>query len=130
MDVEDNAFAILDLVSGATAQFHVSWTNWRNVFSLEIFGNAGYLAVNGLGGSYGAETLEWGRRKAEGGKPDIDTFEFTHEDISWREEWREFLTAIAEQRVPLGDGRDGLMANRIIAALYDSSERGMPVGIG
>jgi len=44
---------------------------------LEVFGKAGYLAVNGLGGSYGAETLEWGRRKAEGGRPDIDIFEFT-----------------------------------------------------
>ena len=129
MDVEDNAFAILDLASGATAQFHVSWTNWRNVFSLEVFGKGGYLAVNGLGGSYGPETLEWGRRKTEGGRPDIESFEFPQEDNSWREEWHEFRSAILEKRAPIGDGRDGLMANRIIAALYESSERGMPVTI-
>lgn len=119
--VEDNAFAILGLRGGATCQFHVSWTNWRNVFSFEIFGTRGYIAINGLGGSYGPETLEIGIRRPEGGRPDIEVTEFPPEDDSWREEWREFRSAVAEQRVPLGSGRDGLMANRIIEALYTSS---------
>lgn len=129
IDVEDNAFAILTAESGVTCQFHVSWTNWRNVFSFEIFGDGGYLSVSGLGGSYGPETLEYGRRKPEGGRPDIDTFEFPSEDISWKEEWKDFRTAIEEQRRPLADGRDGLMANRLVAALYESSRNNAPAAI-
>ncbi len=129
IEVEDNAFALLGLRSGATCQFHVSWTNWRNVFSFEIFGTQGYITINGLGGSYGPETLEYGRRRVEGGRPDIEVQEFPPEDMSWREEWKEFRGAIAERRVPLGSGHDGLMANRIIEALYASSRTGARVAL-
>ncbi|MBE0643770.1 MAG: Gfo/Idh/MocA family oxidoreductase [Bacteroidetes bacterium] len=129
IEVEDNAFALLGLRSGATCQFHVSWTNWRNVFSFEIFGTQGYITINGLGGSYGPETLEVGKRRAEGGRPDIEVTEYPAEDTSWREEWKEFRSAIDEQRAPLGSGRDGLMANRVIEALYASSHSGARVAL-
>lgn len=118
VDVEDNAFALFRTDRGVTAQMHVSWTNWRNVFSFEVFGRAGYLAVNGLGGSYGAETLEWGRRRPEGVRPDIETFSYPAEDGSWTAEWAEFRAAIAEGREPSGSGEDGLAANRVIEELY------------
>ncbi len=121
IDVEDNAFAILKMHGGVTASFHVSWTNWRNIFSFEIFGTQGYIYINGLGGSYGPETLELGRRRPEGGRPDIETIEYPPEDVSWTAEWNEFRTAIDERRTPLGSGRDGLMANLVIEALYRSS---------
>ena len=62
INVEDNAFAILKTERGVRASFHVSWTNWRNVFSFEVSGTKGYLSVQGLGGSYGPETLELGIR--------------------------------------------------------------------
>ncbi|MFZ1728609.1 MAG: Gfo/Idh/MocA family oxidoreductase [Bacteroidota bacterium] len=127
IEVEDNAFALLGLRNGATCQFHVSWTNWRNVFSFEIFGTQGYITISGLGGSYGPETLEVGTRRAEGGRPDIEVFEFPSEDHSWREEWQDFRRAIDEQNVPSGSGRDGLMANRIVEALYASSSSGILV---
>ena len=130
IDVEDNAFAILTLASGATCQFHVSWTNWRNVFSFEIFGTRGYITVNGLGGSYGPETLEFGRRRPEGGRPDIESIAYPPEDSSWRAEWQEFRDAIASGRAPYGSGVDGLMANRVIEALYRSSAERRPVSIG
>ena len=129
IEVEDNAFAILGLRGGATCQFHVSWTNWRNVFSFEIFGTRGYIAVNGLGGSYGPETLEFGRRREEGGRPDIESVEYPAEDHSWREEWKEFRSAINDDRAPWGSGEDGLMANRVVEALYASSASGGPVVI-
>ena len=129
IEVEDNAFAILGLEGGATCQFHVSWTNWRNVFSFEIFGTRGYIAVNGLGGSYGPETLEFGRRREEGGRPDIETIEYPAEDNSWQEEWKDFRSAIADRRAPWGSGQDGYMANRVVEALYASSASGGPVVI-
>ena len=121
MEVEDNAYAIAKTEKGVTASFHVSWTNWKNVFSFEIFGTQGYLKITGLGGSYGLESLEIGRRKKEGGRPDIEMFEFPPEDVSWKEEWKEFKSAISQNREPLGNGYDGLMANKIIEAIYKSS---------
>ncbi len=121
MEVEDNAFAIVKTAEGVSASFHVSWTNWKNIFSFEIFGTGGYLKITGLGGSYGPESLEIGKRRKEGGRPDIEVFEFPSEDVSWKEEWKEFKTAIIEGREPLGNGNDGLAANRVIEALYRSS---------
>jgi predicted dehydrogenase len=121
IEVEDNAFAILKLKNDATASFHVSWTNWRNTFSFEAFGTDGYLKIDGLGGHYGDETLEYGRRKKEGGKPDIETFEFPPGDASWKLEWKEFKSAVLEHREPVGSGMDGLKANEVIGALYQAS---------
>jgi predicted dehydrogenase len=123
IEVEDNAFAILKTVQGVIASFHVSWTNWRNMFSFEVFGTDGYLKIEGLGGHYGPETLEYGRRKKEGGRPDIETFEFAPEDVSWKYEWREFKSAVHEKREPIGSGLDGLKANEVVEALYQSSEK-------
>jgi predicted dehydrogenase len=122
MEVEDNAFAILETENNVTASFHVSWTNWKNIFSFEVFGTEGYLRIEGLGGSYGPETLEYGKRKKEGGKPDIEVFEYTPEDISWVKEWEEFKNAIKEKREPIGSGLDGLKANEVIEAIYRSND--------
>ena len=122
MEVEDNAFAILETESEVTANFNVSWTNWRNIFSFEIFGNLGYLAINGLGGSYGIETLEVGKRREEGGRPLIVIKEYPPEDISWKKEWEEFVAAINEERDVIGNYFDGLEANRVINSIYESNK--------
>jgi predicted dehydrogenase len=123
MEVEDNAFGILKTVNGVTASFHVSWTNWKNIFSFEIFGTEGYIKIEGLGGSYGPESLEVGKRKKEGGKPDIYSVNYEPEDISWKEEWKEFKSACMDSREPLGSGEDGLKANEVIEALYLSDKQ-------
>ena len=62
MEVEDNAFAVFRTAKGQTASMHTSWTQWKNRFTFEVFGEAGYLIINGLGGSYGKETLTFGKR--------------------------------------------------------------------
>lgn len=130
MEVEDNAFAVLETKNSVTASFHVSWTNWKNIFSFEVFGSGGYVRIEGLGGSYGTETLEMGIRKKEGGRPDITFTEFPPEDISWDCEWKEFLDAIQAEREPVGSGNDGHEANKIIQALYTASGTNTPVRIG
>src|ERR1035437_4251579 len=122
LEVEDNAFALLKTKNNVSASFHVSWTNWKNIFSFEIFGTDGYLRIEGLGGSYGPETLELGIRNPEGGKPKITSFFFDLEDISWKNEWIEFKSAIKEKREPIGSGQDGLRANEVIEAIYSSSQ--------
>ncbi len=123
MDVEDNACAILKTQNNVTATFSVSWTNWKNIFSFEIFGMDGYLKIEGLGGSYGNETLEFGKRKKEGGRPDIELFEFGEEDVSWKDEWMDFKCAIVNERTVGADGNDGLKANEVVEAIYQSSEK-------
>jgi predicted dehydrogenase len=127
IEVEDNAFALMTCKKNVTAMFHVSWTNWRNIFSFELFGSNGYLAVNGIGGSYGLETLEWGKRKQEGGRPDIEVYEFSSSDKSWETEWNEFRTAIKEKREPLKNGIDGLRANQVVEAMYQSQRLNTPI---
>jgi predicted dehydrogenase len=137
MDVEDTAFALFKTAKGQTASMHTSWTQWKNRFTFEIFGEAGYLIVEGLGGSYGVETLKIGKRKREegkmlkylGGVPDEEILTYEGPDTSWREEWKEFTAAIRENREPMGNGEDGLEAMRMIEAVYRSSKENRPIKI-
>jgi len=101
---------------------HTSWTQWKNLFSFEIFGKKGYLIINGLGGSYGKEVLEIGRRKEEGGIPEEKIIEFESDDISWQKELIEFFAAIKERREPIGSGYDGYKVNLMIEAVYKSAK--------
>ena len=135
MLVEDNAIMLLRAEGERTASLHVSWTHWKNRFQFEIFGEKGSLHVEGLGGSYGMEKLVRRMRRADPenpgqyaeGAPDEEVEEFPGPDISWDEEWREFTGAILEGGQPLGSGRDGLQANRIIDAVYRSARLNAPV---
>jgi predicted dehydrogenase len=118
--VDDNAFGLLR--NGKTTfAFHVSTTNWKNTFSFEVFGSLGYLQVDGKGGSYGQERLIFGRRRKRFGIPIIKEFTFRSDDLSWNREWENFVDAIAG-RVPVcGGSLDGLYANAVVEALYESS---------
>ena len=118
--LEDNGFALLRYASGATAQFHTSWTQWKNLFSLEIFGTAGELVMDGLGGSYGTEKLTMHMRKPEGGAPDTTEQIFDGPDNSWRDKWQDFLGAI-EGKPFLGTPEDGVSVMAALEAIYRSS---------
>jgi predicted dehydrogenase len=129
MQVEDNAFAVFKNDAGVIATMHTSWTQWKNLFSFEIFGDLGYLVVDGLGGSYGIETLKIGRRNLKGGPPEERIEQFTGPDNSWQLEWEEFAGAVREKRQPLGSGLDGLAANKMIDAVLRSTQTGKPAKI-
>lgn len=125
-DLEDNGFGTFRYASGVVAIFHTSWTQWKNLFSLEIFGTEGALLVEGLGRSYGTETLTVHRRKPEGGAPDAETLLYEGEDESWRLEWADFVGAVRHGRSMLGTADDGVAAMRMLDALYRSAASGMP----
>ena len=59
--VEDNGFAMLRTASGCVAWLQASCTEWKNLFSFEIYGRHAKLQVDGLGGSYGTERLTFYR---------------------------------------------------------------------
>ncbi|MFL5955192.1 MAG: Gfo/Idh/MocA family protein [Gaiellaceae bacterium] len=128
--LEDNAFVLLRTEDGRVASFHTSWTQWRNLFRFEVLGTDGYLVVDGLGGSYGAERLTRGRRRNKGGVPEEETVSFPGEDLSWANEWREFKNAVEFGRQPLGSGEDGLAAARILDAVYAAASTGRVTRVG
>jgi predicted dehydrogenase len=126
--VEDNAFALLRAKAGHICSVHMSWTEWKNLFSFEIFGKKAYLKMDGLGGSYGTERLTQG--KMDLAAPFSEkVIEFEGPDISFREEWRELTSAIKENREPIGNAEDGLAALKLTFAIYESSKEGKSVKI-
>lgn len=127
--LEDNGVALMRTAAGHIAIIHTSWTQWKNLFRFEAFGRDGYLLINGLGGSYGNETLTLGLRRPESGPPIEETWEFPGPDISWQAEWEEFKAAISEGRQPLGNGHDGFQAARVIDAIYESASSGRMVSL-
>ena len=120
--LEDNGFAILRCGAGVVASLHTSWTQWKNLFSLELFGERGALIVEGLGGSYGPETLHVHERMLQGGAPSIRTERFEGADESWKAEWAGFVRAIREGTPYDGGPNDGLVVMAALDALYRSAE--------
>jgi predicted dehydrogenase len=116
--VEDNCFLALRGGDGKMAWLHASWTEWKNMFSFEIAGRNGKLAIEGLGGSYGTERLTWHRMRPEMGPPDTTTWEFPQHDSSWRAEFVDFAEAVATGRRPCGDVKDAHANLQIIAQAY------------
>lgn len=126
--LEDNAFLLLR-GGGRVASLHASLTQWRNLFSFEVFGREGYAAVEGLGGSYGVERAVLGRR--DFAAPFSETaIEFRGPDCSWHEEWRNFRAAAAASPPTAASARDGLEAMRLVFAAYESARAGVPVRLG
>ena len=126
--LEDNAFALLRTAAGQVASLHASWSQWKPFFSFEVSGHDGYLIVEGLGGAYGTERASLGRR--DFGAPfREEAVEFRGEDRSWEDEWREFVSAIREDREPLASGEDGLAALELAHAIYESARSGKAVGL-
>lgn len=133
--LEDNAFALLEHGAGGVTQFHVSLTQWKNLFSFEIYGDQGSVTVEGLGGSYGPERVVWHRRRPQSGPPLEESFEFDEPLGSWRREWRGFLAAVSGAPVPAGavpiaTAADGIAVMETVAALYASARSGGAVACG
>jgi predicted dehydrogenase len=123
--VEDNVFALLRNATGCVASLHASWTNWKNTFVFEAFGEAGYLTVSGLGGHYGTERLAWGTRRTLGATPEEQHFEFPGPDQSLAREWQDFVDCIRQDRTPQSDGRDGWKTLLLADSIYrDASANG------
>jgi predicted dehydrogenase len=118
MPVDDNAFMTLTTGTGQVAHLHVSCTEWKNLFSLEIYARHAKLHVDGLGGSYGVERLAHYAMRPEMGPPDTLIYEYPGPDRSWADEWTEFGRAIATRESPNGDLQDALATMRVVDVLY------------
>jgi predicted dehydrogenase len=121
MPVDDNAFLSLRTAHGQTAWLHVSCSEWKNLFSLEIYGRIGKLHIEGLGGSYGVERLAFYKMLPAMGPPETTIFEYPRGDDSWRLEMEEFLEDIRLGRTPEPGLREGLATLRIVESVYRKS---------
>jgi predicted dehydrogenase len=118
MPVEDNAFAMLKTAAGQVAWLHASWTEWKNLFSFEVFGKRGKLQIDGLGGSYGTERLTFYRMLPELGPPETTIWEFPGPDRSWENEFAHFARCVETGDLPCGSLADALAALEIVGRLY------------
>jgi len=116
MPVDDNGFLLLRTANNQVAWLHVSCTEWKNLFSFEIYGRTGKLHIEGLGGSYGVERLAYYRMLPEMGPPETTIWEFPGADTSWTVEFAEFLEDIRLERAP----SSGLDAARAALAVVSA----------
>jgi predicted dehydrogenase len=125
MPVEDNGFMLLRTPRQQVAFLHASWSEWKNLFSFEIFGKVGKIDISGLGGSYGLERLTFYRMLPEMGPPETRLWEYPEKDASWEAEFREFLEDIRLGRSPSASLEDARAALDVVGRLYaaDSAAR-------
>lgn len=108
MDVDDNAVVTL-AASGRTGPwtaFHVSCSEWKNLFDMEIYARSAKWQITGLAGSYGPQVLRIFRMRPEMGPPDVEEVPAVDDDQSWRLEWEHFRHAIVS-----GNGSAALEGN-------------------
>ncbi|MFI3218701.1 MAG: Gfo/Idh/MocA family oxidoreductase [Methylococcales bacterium] len=121
MPVDDNGFMILKTPKQQVAFLHASCTEWKNMFSMEIYGRDGKLDISGLGGSYGVERLTHYKMLPEMGPPETTSWEFPMTDNSWDVEIADFYDDIRLNRLPASGLSDAYAALKIIEQIYKES---------
>lgn len=115
--VEDNA--VLTLSDGKTwATFHVSCSEWKNSFSLELYGRTGKARILGLGGSYGTESLTYYRMLPEMGPPIEEQFEYGQPDDSWGKDLENLVRHVEEGAPLCGDIQSARYALEQVRCAY------------
>ncbi len=123
--VEDNVFAIMaNSKTGVSAQLHSTMTDWRFIFSLEVFLSSGYLVLNGLKtstGKYGKEMLTIAKNRTTAPKATFtEEINITYDvDNSWNSEVEHFFDCVKKD-IPIktGNSLDALSLMKIIDEIY------------
>ena len=125
MPIEDNVFAILkNTESGVIASLHSTMTQWRHLFSIEIFMEKGYMVLNGLITSsmtYGEELLSIAKNRTTAPAAtwlDEEKETFTINN-SWKYEMKHFFNSIIhDSPITIGNSQDALKLMRVIDEIY------------
>ena len=125
LDIEDNVFAIFrNSKTGQVASLHSTMTQWRHLFSLEIFLERGYITINGLktsSNTYGDEAMTIVRNRS---KPPAAAWTkqedlVFHTDYSWEKEMKVFVESVrANKLVPVGNAKDALKLMSLVEEVY------------
>lgn len=127
--IEDNVFAIFrDSKSGICASIHSTMTQWRYLFSLEVFMEGGALILNGLktsSGAYGEEKLAIKRNPAplQDGSFESEEQIVYKIDNSWQSEIDHFFECIQQnQDIRYGTSADALAVMQMIDRIYEAGK--------
>lgn len=116
--IDDNAFVSLKTQNNNLAWLHVSCTEWKNKFTFEIYGETGKILIDGLGRSYGTETLSLFVMSPEMGPPNTMVYKYDGDDNSWKHEQDEFKMEIEKNIKPSPSVDDGIEILKIVEKLY------------
>ncbi|HEY2258622.1 MAG TPA: Gfo/Idh/MocA family oxidoreductase [Solirubrobacteraceae bacterium] len=122
--VEDNAALVLgdgDSRDAVWAMLHVTWTEWKNTFSIEVYCRTAKLQVDGLVRSYGSQRLRVFRMLPELGPPEVRERSYGDQDLSWAREWDHFTTALQTGESLLGNLDDARYAWSRVEDAYAAS---------
>jgi predicted dehydrogenase len=121
MPVDDNGFMLLKTPKQQVAFLHASCTEWKNLFSMEIYGEDGKLDLSGLGGSYGLEKLTYYKMLPQMGPPETTSWEYPMADDSWAIEMAEIYEDIHQNREPAAGLNDAYQSLKVINQIYKDS---------
>jgi len=124
LDIEDNVFAIFYNKQGQVASLHSTMTQWRHLFSFEIFLERGYITINGLktsSNAYGDEVMSVVKNRtlppaAMWTNEEDMVF---HVDTSWKRELGIFVNSIKNNElIPVGNTQDAYKLMRLVEKMY------------
>ena len=121
MPVEDNGFMILKTSENKVAFLQASCTEWKNLFSFEIFGKLGKLDLTGLGGSYGLEKITFYKMLPEMCPPKTISWEYPMTDNSWEVEINDFFENIRLNKNPTTSLIDARAVLSTVETIYKKS---------
>ena len=126
-NVEDNAFINLcSSHNNIVASLHSTITQWRYLFSFELFFEKGAVTLNGLrtgSGNYGRETLTVKPDKSGSYNGSCDDFEHEyHVNNSWGTEMSSFIESIKNgQKYPYAGINEAMNIMTLIEKIYSSA---------
>lgn len=129
MDIEDNVFAILkNSQTGVVASLHSTMTQWRHLFSIEIFLEKGYMVLNGLktsSNTYGDEVLTIAKNRSTAPAAtweDEESITF-HTDKSWDSEINHFLDCILNGKtIEIGTSEEAYRLLNLVERIYEDGK--------
>ena len=121
MPVEDNSFMILKTSENKVAFLQASCTEWKNLFSFEIYCKLGKIDLSGLGGSYGLEKVTLYKMLPEMGPPKTISWQYPMADNSWELEIDDFFENIRLNKDPTTSLTDAHAVLMTVETIYKKS---------
>jgi predicted dehydrogenase len=125
--IEDNVFAIFkNNTTGLCGSLHSTMTQWRYIFSLEIFLENGSLILNGLktsSGAYGDEalTIKYNTIPSQSGAFEKEEEIVYPDDTSWDSEISHFFDCIRSGNKPkYGNSDDAIKLMSLMEKIYSN----------
>ena len=120
--VDDNGFITLySTETKIAASLHSTVTQWRYLFSLEVFLEHGSLILNGLrtnSGRYGEEILSIKPNNKKEAEMGIQEIRYP-ENVSWRNEMESFVEACCSNKeYPYANYKDACKTTKLMDLIY------------